>query len=309
MLRFFPTEILPHRNHSCPMTNRTHTSAFTLIELLVVIAVVAVLVSVLVPSLAGARSMARMTKEMAAAQQLNVAHALYISGSAEQILPGYAPAAWVTPGGPVKVLDETGQPITMIDAAQRYPWRLAPYLDYNFGGLYQSLPFLNDLRQGAPQYASWGVDWRYLVSVYPSLGMNTAFIGGDARKLGFNPAAQARFGNFIATKASNVRRPERLLVWCSAREGVVSWAPELGTPEGFFAVSSPSWTTRQWNSTYDPSAQNPGTASGNVSLRHRGRAVVGLFDGHAEALDWDQLQDMTRWSDAATGPTWTLRPR
>lgn len=298
---------LSSNSNSCPAARRPR--AFTLIELLVVIAVVAVLVGVLVPALAGARSTARMAKELAAAQQLNVAHALYAADSSDLVLPGYAPAQWVAPGGPLRVADETGQPITMVDAAQRYPWRIAPYLSYNFAGLYQSLPFLNDLRQGAPQFASWGIDWRYLVSVYPSLGMNTRFIGGDARRLGFNPATSARFGRIILTRLSDARRPERLMVWTSAREGVVSWAPEIGSPEGFFAVDAPYTTVRQWNASYDPGAPNPGSASGNVSLRHRGRAVSGMIDGHAEALNWEQIQDMTRWCDLATGPDWTLRPR
>jgi hypothetical protein len=34
-----------------------------------------------------------------------------------------------------------------------------------------------------------------------------------------------------------------------------------------------------------------------------------MFDGHAEALDFTQLEDMRRWSDIATKPDWSLRPR
>lgn len=282
--------------------------AFTLIELLVVIAVIAVLVGILVPSLASARRSAKMAAELASAQQLGVAFSLYAQESKDQVLPGYPPASWVTPGGALRVLDESGAAVTG-EKAQRYPWRIAPYMNYEFRGLYQNIPFLNELRQGAPEYASFGIDWRYLVSLYPALGLNTLYIGGDDQNLGFNPRAEQTFGTFVTRRIDQPRRPSNLIVWASAREGEVSWAPRLGRPEGFFRVKAPNWIRREWDATYDPRSINPGNNSGWVSLRHAGKAVVGMFDGHAETLGWEDLQDMRRWSDAATSATWTLQPR
>ena len=44
-------------------------------------------------------------------------------------------------------------------------WRLAPYLDYNFRGLYQDDALLDDI-QNDPKWL------QSVVSLYPSLGMN-----------------------------------------------------------------------------------------------------------------------------------------
>ncbi len=288
------------------MKSHLHHRAFTLIELLVVISVIAVLTGILLPALAGARGTARQTTELAAAQQLNLAYVLYAQASRDQVLPGFPTAAMVA--GPIVVADETGTRITG-ETAQRYPWRLAPYLDYNFRGLYQSIPFLDELRQGAPEYASFGIDWRYLVSLFPSLGINATFVGGNEKDLGFNPAAQGAFGPFYVTRLDQPRHPDRLIVWASAREGEQAWEKRLGRPEGMFRVDSPYFARRRWDSAYDATATNPGNNSGFISLRHRGKAVVGLFDGHADMFNWSKLEDMRYWCNLATTPDWTLKPR
>lgn len=284
----------------------TSLAAFTIVELLVVIAIIAILVAILLPSLSGARAAARQSVELGSVQQLNVAAALYINQNRDMVLPGYPPRAWVD--GPVIVTDASGRRL-FGEVAQRYPWRIAPLLDYNFKGLYQSTPLLDELRRGSEQFASFGIDGPYLMSLYPSLGVNAAFVGGSVASLGFNAANLSLFGQFYVTRPDQVRRPDRLIVWASARDGVATWAPQIGRPEGFFRVEAPWFSGRNWAQTYDPAAVSPGLNSGFVSLRHRGKAVVGLFDGHAEALDWDALQDMRRWSNQATRPDWTLTPR
>ncbi len=278
-------------------------SAFTLIELLVVIAVVALLISILLPALGRSRLLAKQARELSAAQQVMLAFTLYSDASRGAVLPGYPPAAMVN--GPIVVEDDQGERLTG-PVAQRYPWRLAPYLDYNFRGLYKDERVLARLRE---EPAVGGVDYRYYLSLYPTLGMNVVFVGGSASHLGFSGASAALYGKFYVTRVDEPRQPGRLLAFVSARAATPSgFASGLGPPGGYFQVIPPAITAPNWEAHYDPEAAFPVTNSGGVALRYFGRAVGAAMDGHADALVWADLRDMTRWADGATRPDWVLAP-
>lgn len=291
----------------CPVMRLTR--AFTLVELLVVIAVVGLLISLLVPALAKARTVAREVRELAAGQQLNIAFNAYAIDSRDAVLVGYATAAMVN--GPMPVFNEKGERLTN-EVAQRYPWRLASYMNYDFQGLYDDTALLKNLRANADAYASQGVNFDYLVSLFPSLGMNVAFVGGSALHGQFDATFQRVFGKVHIDKIGDARRGSELMVFTSAREGPQPLAPVLGSPQGFFRVESPYFGSSQglrWESQYDGDSATPGLNSGFVSLRKGGRAVAVMLDGHAQTLNWEQVQDMRRWADAADSPTWTIRPK
>ncbi len=286
-----------------PVPQNPARRGFTLVELLVVIAIIALLLALLLPALAAARQSGRMTRELSAGQQLMAAFALYAADSKGAILPGYPTGAMVA--GPIVVQDESGDRLTA-EVAQRYPWRIAPYLDYNFRGLYKDDRLLADIRDSQSLYLPLGVDYRYVVSLFPSLGMNTAFVGGNANELAFSPASQALFGKFYVTRIEEPQHPDKLLVFASARCEQQFALPVLGRPEGFFRVDPPWFSARNWQPTYDAEAVSPGANSGFVSCRYSGRAVTAQFDGHGQTLGWTDLQDMRRWSDQARAPDWRL---
>ncbi len=294
----------------CPLRR-----AFTLIELLVVIAIIALLIGILLPALASARSSARTVREMAAAQQLMVAYTLYANDFNGSVIQGTLPSDMVAvPGraprsGQSVVRNELGEQIGGL-AAQRYPWRLAPYFDYNFRGMYDDDRFVESLRNDAS-----GPTPEYYLSLFPLLGINADFVGGSELTLG--RTFRNRYGDVHVRRLDQPRRPDRLIAFASARTDAFWYQRfDLTRASGWYEVLSPNLTGPTVGPTgarradaYNPDAPSPRTNSGNVDLRHSTRAVAAMIDGHASTLDWEQLGDMTRWSDLATTPDWYAKPR
>lgn len=280
----------PRRNRF----GRPFPTAFTLVELIVVIAIIALLIAILLPSLSALRRRAASATELAAARQLITAWTTYATDHKGRVIPGYV----ATPG----VEDEAGNELVFPTNA-RYPWRLAPYLDYNFRGLYLD-PQTADAVQSLDSELS-----TYVVSLYPSLGLNSAFVGGHQGQYGgFNNTFEQTFGRFYMRSLSEPRDPTKQLVFCSARavnDPDFNFAGEV--IEGNFFVKPPYFVNRLWSDAWDPDA--PPDDFGFVSLRHNRRAVTAFVDGHVESLDELELQDMRYWAPRATRGDWTLTPQ
>lgn len=280
------------------MPQRRENAAFTLIELLVVIAIIAILISILLPSLGAARGLAKATRELAAAQQTMLAFQLYAQDNGGRLLTGMPDRRDVM--GRHAPFDDRGDPIGDPLIAQRYPWRLAPYFDYNFRGMYGDAKALAALRERRD-------DFVYTVSLYPSLGMNVAYVGGSVNHLG-DTTSQRVFGKVFLERDDQATRPTEVIAFASARFRGPGTIEELPDPEGFFRIEAPTFSSG-WQDSYEDRAANPGTNSGFVSLRHGGKAVTAMLDGHAEVLGWQELRDMRKWADQATGEDWAPEPR
>lgn len=280
---------------------------FTLIELLIVIAIIAVLIAILLPGIAHCTYLSRQARELSAGRQLMVAFNLYADGNKGAVLPGYPTRSQVN--GPMVVNDDAGERILNEDA-QRYPWRLAPYLNYEFRGLYSEEKLLMELQQKRNEYGQYGVDYRYVVSLFPSLGMNVTFVGGTDRLGQFDPGYDQRVGaGVVVRRMDQVTRPTQLITFASARCEVQPLLPQIGAPQGYFRVEPPYLGAGQglrWSQAYDAQAEYPGLASGFVAQRRTGKTVAALFDGHAEVFSYDQMKDMQKWCDRADRADWTL---
>jgi prepilin-type N-terminal cleavage/methylation domain-containing protein len=236
------------------------TRAFTLIELLVVVAIIAVIAAIALPVLSGTRKRALLAAEIAAAKSVTAGLQMYSAENNGAVLPGF----YTPPSG--QVADKDGNTIGGQEA-KRYPWRLAPYLGFDVKKAF--------LASG--QKIQNPGELNYMVSLVPSLGMNTQWVGGDDRKSThpFNPRAARRFfENGGVTRMSQVLSPSRMIAFISATYNDSRMG---GRQPGYFSVEYPAV---------------------NVDFRHaKDKALVVFLDGHTELLGRDELQNDRLWKN------------
>ena len=262
-------------------------TGFTLIELLVVTAVLSILVGLLLPALGKAKSKAYCVNEINAAKQMMLAHRMYADDYESRLLPGYR----YNHHASNRVGKSIDHPINA-----RYPWRLAPYLAHNFEILYanKNLALLHSFSRGNED------EYTYAASVFPSMGINSVFVGGDDMVLSPNRNAFQKFGRFCVLKEAEVKRPSQLLAFSSARSVF-----DDKIAEGFYRVEPPYLTKRLWSKHW--SADLEPQEFGFVHPRFENKAVSAMLDGHAEVLSVTEMQDMRHWSNLADNPGWILK--
>ena len=255
--------------------NESRKNGFTLIELLVSIAIATVLASLLFLGVKSFLESGKKAAEINAGRTLMSAFQTYAADNGGILLKAMDPK-------PGRVVDNKGKPV-MSHAARRWPWRLAPYFDYNMDIL-----MVNN-KDAAPIDSPM---YSYLVTVFPTFGMNGVFVGG---KYGTgmspdNPRAADRFGNFCVTRMVQAHTPSKLIVFASAKmQGEVPPGTDAPTT-GCFDIAGPGIG-----------------AVGEVHYKYGNKAVVAYLDGHVELNTEKELKDMRRWSNLAANqdnPNW-----
>jgi prepilin-type N-terminal cleavage/methylation domain-containing protein/prepilin-type processing-associated H-X9-DG protein len=266
-------------------------AGFTLIEILAVVMIIAALLAIAVPTFANGILEGRKSKEISAARKVIAAYVSYAADHDGWLMSGYGGSG--DPSyQPAEIVDATGARLDF-PANARYPWRLAPYLDYDMHTI---------LFNGNENALKDQVDSHYAASVQPNLGMNVTFVGGDygsTSDLAPSQRAIDTYGQFCVQRLSQADRPAELIVFASARR--------TKKDVGFYQVKSPYFTGRRWAADWNPDAAPE--SFGFVDCRYNGQAVTAMLDGHVEMMGADKLDDMRYWSNQAAesdDPKFTL---
>jgi prepilin-type N-terminal cleavage/methylation domain-containing protein len=270
------------------------TKGFTLVELLVTIGIIGVLTGILLPALSKAQRSARELASQSDLRQMLLGYTMYQQDNHGSVLWGYTPAA--VNGLTITVTDPISGQTFGSPIADRYPWRLLPYVA-NIWRIIHSHEEVPPIPE-AGDSASTAFLKAYTLSLNPTYGINSVFVGGDANFGGFN-GQQPNTGSYIVFKASEVRHSSQLIVFTDCRCYNV---PNL-IYQGLYSVTPPYAGGLQWTFT---NAQfqftHPYSAIGVPQGWCSQRVVVGFFDGHVDTMLPNELEDMRLWANWADSP-------
>lgn len=248
---------------------RLQSAGFTLVELLVVIAILGLLAGISSGAYQKAMSKASMASEINAGKNLIQAYQLATTENGGRFLPAYDASA-------KDVKNANGQPIAMSVVRARYPFRLAPYFNYQMGGV---ILVNRNESQIIKIMGPSGNMYDYGLSVFPAMGINRYLVGGYMGSGGTVQYASECI-------QSQGQAEKSVIVFASAGETDV---------DGFEYVVSPQGPAGQWSGAKWKKDSDPGEY-GHVSARYDGKAVCAFLDGSVKVLSIDELRDMRLWS-------------
>lgn len=236
--------------------------AFSVLELLVAVSVIGLLAIIGIPAANNALQASKKAKELGALKSLIISYNAYSADNNNVLLKSY------DKNGVAR--DINGNEIGGEESheAHRWPWRLAPYFNYNF----YNCSHVND----AEIYikSQGGLTQTYLVSVLPSFGLNINCGGNDYE----NKSSK------VAINYNQVSKPTKFIAFVSSRSMAVG-----KRYEGFYYVEY----SKLLSSKYDPKSSPKST--GYVSARYNEYAIVAFLGGNVQAIRFNDLKDIALW--------------
>lgn len=245
---------------------------FTLVEMLVSIAILGLLAGISGAAYQKAMGKASMASEVSAGKSLVQAYLLAASENGGRLLPARDPTV-------ADVKNSNGQPIMMSEVRSRYPFRLAPYFNYQMDG---TILVNRNESQIIKIMGASGPMYDYGLSVFPAMGINRYLVGGSVTANGTMQFP----GECIQTTA---QAEKSVIVFTSA-----------GNPDvdGYEYVTPPKGPGGQWSSAKWVKGADAGNY-GHVDARYDGKAVCAFLDGSVRVLSLDEMRDMRLWSKNA----------
>jgi len=285
---------------------QTSSRAFTLVELLVVTGIIAILLAILMPTLGKARNTARQLRAAAGVRELVIGYTQYSQDNKGALLWGYTGAT--VNGTPVTVYDAFTDTTFGLPIADRWPWRLAPYVKHVWKIIHihrdaPEVPQMGD-PHGTASTLGTVENKAYVLSLTPAFGINSVYLGGHSGGLfdGF-VGDRPNVNKHVAFRQSEIRRPSSQIVFTEVQVGTIGM-PLPVDGEGAHYALPPRANGQRWTVTDHQFVLTTGVYGGLPKGRYGKNTIAGFFDGHVETLSPDQLTDMRLWAPRATGPDW-----
>jgi prepilin-type N-terminal cleavage/methylation domain-containing protein len=279
---------------------------FTLVELLAVIGIIGLLIALLLPACARARAASRQVRSQSDLRQMLIGYTLYYQNNHGSLLLGYPPPEVV---GGANLYDPrlrrtyTG-PFANL-AVARYPWRLLPYVS-NIWPIIHGHDDLPPLPESGDSDATAAAK-AYTLSLWPTFGLNSVFLGGDTTGNGFVLAGgsyKPNTGKHVVFKASEVRHPSSLIVFAHSR----AHNQPGNDGQGMFRLTPPRTFSPMWHAENGRCVPDSNISMGVPQGWFTRLAVVGFFDCHVESLAPEDLEDMRLWANYADRPDYVITP-